>query len=320
VVLLPIDAEAGDGPELRKAREVRGYPTFILTNAKGETIDRWIGYDKRWFTTAMNLALADLSTINEKQDRFHSDPNEQVAAALARYHYSKGDYARALNYYRSAETMSGNGAAGHGMEIFLCTFNGAEGDFGFTARDVCRAADAYLASPAATTAGLMRVAGMMTRLALERDDQQLMKPYLPLAIERSRDSREDEIAQARADLLPLHALYVDGDEKKAVEYKKAAMKDGWKDDAGRLNAFAWWCFENKIDLKEAKTLAERGVELSEPGSQRAMILDTVAEICNSLGDCKEAVELTRRAVEQDPESEYYPKQLVRFEERLARMQ
>ena len=48
-----------------------------------------------------------------------------------------------------------------------------------------------------------------------------------------------------------------------------------------------------------------------------MILDTLAEICNERGNPREAVALIEQAMEQQPESDYYPQQLARFQERLA---
>ena len=59
------------------------------------------------------------------------------------------------------------------------------------------------------------------------------------------------------------------------------------------------------------------MELSPPGSDRASILDTLAEICNARGNCPAAVEWIRQAVDEAPEREYFQKQLERFEALLA---
>ena len=68
-----------------------------------------------------------------------------------------------------------------------------------------------------------------------------------------------------------------------------------------------------MNLDEAEVLGRRGVELAPPGPERAMVLDTVAEICHARGDLEEAIELIRQAVADAPEKEYYQKQLERFE-------
>ena len=80
------------------------------------------------------------------------------------------------------------------------------------------------------------------------------------------------------------------------------------------NSFAWLCFENRVNLEDAELLARRGAELAAPGKERAMILDTAAEICNARGNCDDAVELMRQALAEHPDSEHYATQLTRFED------
>ena len=79
-----------------------------------------------------------------------------------------------------------------------------------------------------------------------------------------------------------------------------------------LTAFSWWCFENNINLEEAEQLARRGIKLAEPGRQKAMIIDTCAEIVNARGNWSEAVELTELALKEDPDSKFYQEQLKKF--------
>ena len=81
----------------------------------------------------------------------------------------------------------------------------------------------------------------------------------------------------------------------------------------------WVVFRRRLKLdrarlEEAQQLALKGVELAEPGKARAQILDTAAEICNALGNCDEAIALIKKAIEDEPTSEYYAEQLTRFEE------
>ena len=88
--------------------------------------------------------------------------------------------------------------------------------------------------------------------------------------------------------------------------------EGWEEDPGELNGFAWWCFENRINLEQAEDLARRGVELAPEGEEKAMVLDTLAELVFLRGDENEAVALIRQAIEQSPDNEYYREQMVRF--------
>ena len=99
-----------------------------------------------------------------------------------------------------------------------------------------------------------------------------------------------------------------------VRLERDRLPEGWEENPDQLNRFAWWCFENDVNLEEAQELALKGVELAETDGQKANILDTAAEICNALGNCDEAIVLMKRALEDEPTSEYYAEQLTRFEE------
>ena len=140
-----------------------------------------------------------------------------------------------------------------------------------------------------------------------------MAPYMTAALDASKDASSGWIADARKELLVDEALHVKGDKASAAKLKKAAMPEGWMTDASALNEYAWWSFENEIDLAEAESLARKGVELSDAGAAKAQVLDTLAEIRNARGAPGDAVELTRKAIKEDPDEARYEKQLERFE-------
>jgi tetratricopeptide (TPR) repeat protein len=80
------------------------------------------------------------------------------------------------------------------------------------------------------------------------------------------------------------------------------------------NDLAWLAANLDRDLDKALTHAQRAVEL-EP--QSAGILDTLAEVHFRRGNREEAVRLTRRCLEMEPDGEHYRKQLARFEPKPA---
>ncbi len=110
-----------------------------------------------------------------------------------------------------------------------------------------------------------------------------------------------------------YALHVEQSPKKAFEMYRDLLPEDWESDAQSLNRLSWWCFENGVLLEEARLLAIKGISLSEPGQDRAMILDTQAEIENALGNPAEAVRLMELAVEDHPERKAYRRQLERFQ-------
>jgi tetratricopeptide (TPR) repeat protein len=104
-----------------------------------------------------------------------------------------------------------------------------------------------------------------------------------------------------------------GDTIEASVHRKAAQPEGWTEDPARLNGVAWWCFEHNVNLEEAEAFARRGVDLAQPGREKAMILDTLAEICHKRGRTAEAVVLIQEAIREDGEDSYYREQLERFQ-------
>jgi tetratricopeptide (TPR) repeat protein len=120
------------------------------------------------------------------------------------------------------------------------------------------------------------------------------------------------MVQARKELMADQALHVLRDPERAVALKREAMPAGWRESASDLNGFAWWCFEGRVNLPEAEECARRGVELAAAGKEKAMILDTLAEIVSARGNPQEAVSLIQQAIDQAPDDRYYPRQLERF--------
>jgi tetratricopeptide (TPR) repeat protein len=316
-----VDAEKGEGVDLAKTYNVHGYPTFILLNAKGEPLDRWIGYSTpaSW-NVSFNAAMADPTTVTEKEARFAANPTAKDASHLAEIAAASRDYSSAITLYDKAKALDPKGDYTFPVfdaksEMYITGKGGTT-----TLDEVKQAASAAAASPAITIDDKVGLAQQMRAVAHKAEDNQIMVPYLAAAIDATEGPAGEPYKDARKSLLVDHALYVEKNKEKAVELKRASMPEGWQDDAGKLNAFAWWCFENNVNLAEAEELARKGVTLAKPGTEKAQILDTAAEICNARGDCKDAVSLTEQAMKEDPKSDYYPKQLARFQKNVAAKQ
>ncbi len=296
------------------------YPTYIILNAAGETIDRWAGYGgPDIFLATVQSALSDPTTVAEKLARYDESPNASDAEKLGDIYSAEGDSKNALSMYRAAEDLSNEPNAELSGKIF---FTMASGYFkeAFELDEVKSGADAVLATTDKdNTMTLVHVARMMGMIGLKAEQPDLSRPYLLAALEATEGTQEPDMVDARRLLLLEKALYIDHDLKAALQLKRDSMPEGWKENANYLNSFAWWCFENKVNLEEAEKLARAAVEMAEPGNEKAMILDTLAEICNELDNCGEAVEIMQAALEEEPENEYYQKQLERFQERMRHL-
>jgi tetratricopeptide (TPR) repeat protein len=142
-------------------------------------------------------------------------------------------------------------------------------------------------------------------------------PFIRSALEATAGSDDEDLISMHRGLQVESALLIDHDPVKALGLKREGLPEGWDTDPRQLNRFAWWCFENDVNLEEALALALQGVELSESPGDQANILDTAAELCNKLGNCGEAVQHMQRAVELNPDRQYYKDQLAKFEALLA---
>ncbi len=316
-MLLPVDCEKGQGVQLAKDHAIRGYPTYVLASAEGQTLDRWIGYAKAMFLENFADAMADLTPIEEKRARFDSQQSATVAAALGRYHQASGEPGEALRYYRAAQDLNRDPERSYAMAVFRNVARGIP-DSTATLGDLKAAADAVLAWEATPPGDLLQVASTTLRVATRYGEASDAAPYLEAALRATAGSEDPQIQEHRREMLADHAVYVLADPDKATAYKKEAMGEGWLTDASTLNSFAWWCFENGINLDEAGDLAARGVDLAAEGREKAMILDTLAEIRCAQGDPHEALALIERAVAQDPDGEYYQRQLARLQELAVR--
>lgn len=317
VVFLSIDAEKGEGVALAKRFAVTGFPTYVVVDAQGELIDRWSGYGgPAHFLRALEGALADPAPLAVKRQRFEEHPTAEWASKFATLAAGEGRYDEALELFAQAEELdpSRDESAQILSTVFTAVRRGIEGydldRFDAVARPIALADGA---SPMTT----VMAAQMMESLAASAGEPERGLPYLEKAfalVESPAPGIPPSVAQSiRIDGL----LRIRHDEAAAVAAKRAAMPEGWTEDASALNSYAWWCFENRVDLEEAERLARRGVELAPAGGEKAAVLDTVAELCNLRGNCRDAVTLTEQAIAEDPDNDYYREQLERFQKILA---
>jgi tetratricopeptide (TPR) repeat protein len=311
VVLVKFDAEKGEGLELAKKFEVHGYPTFVVANQEAVTMDTWAGYGKEGFIADLGAAVADPTTISEKQARFAKSPTAADAAKLARYHDTRSEHKPAVDLYRKAGALDPSND--YAFEILETQTSGFRSG-AFTKDEVRMAADAMFASEGQEPIRYIWAVSMLRGVARQAEDPAFTVPYIEPALARTADVADPAFQQQRVSLEVDRALFIEKDKGKAYTLKLASMPEGWKEEPARLNGFAWWCFENDVKLSDAEAFARRGVELSSAGPDRAQILDTVAEICNARGNCDDAVELIRQAMAEAPDSDYYPKQLERFQQ------
>lgn len=316
VVLLKLDAEKGEGIELARAHRVRAYPTFELMGADAVTIDRWVGYSKAMLLTTLPEALKDPVPLETKRARFERSPSAADAAALGRYHASRYELADAVKYYREAQRLNTDPAQGYTEKIFENIARGVA-DTTFTLLDLKEAADAVLALPAQSPERLLTLGMTTLQIGLGQGDPAFAAPYLKAAIDATAGATDEKTVQLRRELLAEQALHIAHEAERAVALKRETLAAGWQDRVSDLNSFAWWCYEGRVNLPEAEELARKAVGLAAAGKEKAMVLDTLAEIVNARGNPQEAATLIQQAMQEAPDDRYYPRQLTRFQKLAA---
>jgi tetratricopeptide (TPR) repeat protein len=315
VLLYRVDAEKGAGKDLAKEFKIKAYPTFIIVNKNGEAIDLWLGYEKNIFIKTLASAQLDLSTIAEKKTRYQTKPDLGSAITLGRYSSSMGDYKDAVDYYRTAHVLTSNSGDDYSYDIFENTAEGARKNL-FTYDDVILAADAVMAQPHIDANTVVQVSDQMIGLAKANNKPADVAKYIQAGLDATATSDSSDIKKMHAVLMVEYALSVKHDTVAAVENKKATMSDNWQQNAGDLNEFAWWCFENKTNLVEAEKLSRESIKLAKPGREKANCYDTLAEIVFARGNAKEALEMSQKSVAEDSTSKYFPTQVERFQKEV----
>lgn len=315
VIFVKIDCEKGEGPEIAKKYKVRGYPTFLTANAKGEVTGGLLGYPgpEKW-ADWVKAENKDSRTIPKKKAAYEQQATKELACSLATHASVAYDFPGAVQYYQKARELDPANAADYSEEILTFMYYGSRGG-AFTLDQVIAEAELVTTNPEATADAQVMVAQMVGNMAKQAGEPERGIPFLKRALKASEGV--EDLAETRVQLEIEEALLITKDGDKAVALKRQTMDEGWQEDPEQLNAFAWWCFENKINLGEAEDMALKGVELAQDDSQRANILDTAAEICNARGNCDDAIARIKQAIALDPEKGYFKDQLARFEKAKA---
>ena len=297
MVLCHVNARETEGRKTANSYAVFGYPTIVLVDEEGRTIDRWLGYARDRFLHTMDEALADLTPVDQKRSRFEQTPNRIDAAALGRIHESRRESQEALEHFQRAQEVREIGSPDYAHAIFSNLWEMR----GLDSFDIVKsAADKALAGADPIPLESVRVCEKMARWCRLTDRDSLMAHYLRTGIRVAEKSDDGGPGKRFKTLQSDMALYVDQDTARAVVLIKDYLPKDWKDDARFVMFFCHWCYTKNVNLDEADSLAERAVSLAKPGQERARILYQLATMPLSGGQHREALSLLERSDAEDP--------------------
>lgn len=264
-VAVRIDAEKGEGIELRKRFGVRGFPTLVFVGADDAEIDRIVGFlPPEPFEKEVRRILAGEGTIPSLRKACEASPDDlALGFALAK----RLSAANASDAVARLESLAAR-AAGKDREIEA-------------------GATTFLAQADLAADRLDDALVKLDHVALDLADTAAAKDAVRLSISLRVRGKGADATEVLAFVARLRAASKDGKLDGATEQmvarlhllaaeqamgRAAAAAEG---DPQALNAIAWTCFERRLALVAATEWAQKAVE----GSQRdPAILDTLANL------------------------------------------
>ncbi len=313
MVVLKINGEVEPGRELAAIYGVRGFPSFVVANSEAEPIRTWIGYSRpETFVAHLREAIDDPIPIRLRIARLEQAPTERDAVIVATYHLQRLEARQAEDAFRLARECSGRKAGAYALEIFRARTLGLY-NHETSAEELVALASETLDAADLDIAERLSIGTACLDAATRENHREVATPIIERVLETISATDLDEAASRQYQTLSIaKAMLIDKDPGRALAMRRQALGVGWEDSPTQLNDFAWWCFVNRINLEQAERLARRGAELTTDPALRAVILDTLAEICYARGNRKQAMAAIREAITEDPDNPYYREQLVRF--------
>jgi thioredoxin-like negative regulator of GroEL len=319
LILCKINAEQEDGIELAKAHAIKVYPTFILVGPDGEQLVRWGGYTEaeKWVGLVEGF-LNDPTRFEDRLARYQEEPTADLGRSVAFILLSNGDYRQALPIYRDLIELDPDEAASYKWLVFRCMAE-TYADRKFSVTEVRAAADAAQESSLTLERRFM-LASYMKKVARIEGDMRLYGDYVDPVLEQCAKA-EDAYDKARCNDLQLdRILYVERDEHKAIEARRAELPDGWEQDPRVLAGYAMWCYENRVDLVACRGLLRDGLAngIEPQGFGQAVLLSTLADVCRAQGDIEGAIEAVEQAIQLQPQVQDLRDTLAVYQQALQR--
>ncbi len=311
--MLQVNCEKGEGKTLAQKYNIKGYPTFYLVNAQQEPLYVFMGYGKEYFIETMNTAFSDLTPIAEKMKRFEQNPDPQTAKLLAEFYYAKDDLQKALKCAKKALELSPQKDIGLKKQIFSYAYWGYRNQQ--IPLDTLKAVVATFLKDSLDNQTRARFLFYTASVLQQKPDDKELIGFLKELIQLIHAHPDILNEKNRQEAQVLHCLYVEKDLPKALALKKKSLPEGWQNDPNKLNQFAWWCFENKINLDEAEQLARKGVQLAEDDEFKVYVMDTLAEILSLKGKHQEAIKIEEQALKLAPDKDFLKQNLEKFKKR-----
>ncbi len=258
---------------IAKQYHLGGIPTVIVFDAKGQEVDRIIGYDNdrtAWLKTLL-ASLYGIGTIDDLQAQYAANASLETAHTLAQKYLDRGDGANALVWVEKARTQKPDAK----VESQLSLIQGQA----WLITDPPKGVDALMS------------------LAVKTDDADGMEAFQALSAFYKRKARNattpEEKAAAKASRLDVYHKVV------------AAHPE----NADILSEYAWYCAGDGIELDKALAAAQKATELKKDDPET---FSALAEVNFKAGHKDAAIAAIDKAIQLGPDESYYKEQKAKF--------
>jgi len=316
-VHLPLNIADGEGVALSEHYHIGNtFPVYVLTDSTGSVITQWTGYTgSKRFIAALNGALRDLTTIEERVARCRARPVLRDVLVLAKYHADINDYLAAIEYYRQAEDLARGGKLDYAYQIFTNTASAVWDDL-LPFQKIHPAAERVLSGR--NKDNIVKAVQMFGSLARKKNRLEELPRYLKAGLDATVSSQNEQNRQARDIFTADLTLYVSGDTAEALRQVKESQGPAWESDPKKLFVVGRWCFQRRVNLEQSEHYLRAAIGSASPGRFKAMALHTLAELRENRGFIEEAIRLVTMAREESPENRYYVRELSRLQDKLER--
>jgi thioredoxin-like negative regulator of GroEL len=283
-----VDAEKGEGPDLAKRYGVHGFPTLVVVDADGAEIDRIVGYrPPAKFQAEIERMLRGEGTVPALKKQWTDSPGDAAAGLAYADKIGASDPAAAADVCEkllaSDAVKDRETQAKVRLEYATALLSSRKADAGMAEAE--RLVKEFADTPAGAEAG--------PRLgrAFVGGDAKRALAFLDAA--RAATKNGEDLLQIEELTVAVHKNGI------AASLKRQAAAAG--DDPQMLNAVAWTCFEEKVNVREALGWAKTAVEKS---NRDPAILDTLANLLWISGQHSEAIETETEAAKKvaDPKA------------------
>lgn len=97
--IIDVNLSNDNGKVLREKYFIRGVPTTIIFNEKGEEIDRIIGYENREdYLKNLLLLIFDINTISDLKKRYSKEKDPSLSFEISKKAFDRGSFDEALEF------------------------------------------------------------------------------------------------------------------------------------------------------------------------------------------------------------------------------